>query len=94
MTWRAALVLVALVVAVTASAGRPLGEDIFHNAKPPCVACHNERSGNLAYSRMPPGEMAHWITNGIDDRMPGYRLTNHQMDALIDYLLWLRKSAR
>ncbi len=93
MTQRLILVLIALGIAVVVAAGRgrTLGEDIFYNANPPCIACHNAQRGNLAYSRMPPDEMAYWIRNGIDDRMPGYRLTEPQMAALIEYVMSLRQ---
>lgn len=94
MIWRAVLVLAGLAVAVVVSAGRPLGEDIFHNASPPCVTCHNAQRGNLAYSRMSPSQMERTIRGGVADRMPGYNLKRDQMDALIAYLLTLREEAR
>jgi len=93
------IVVVAILVALLVVTLRPsegggrssLGEDIFYNANPPCVTCHNARRGNLSYSRMPPREMAHWISRGIDNRMPGYRLNDEQMDALIGYLMDMRR---
>jgi mono/diheme cytochrome c family protein len=94
---KAALIITSFIavvaVSVTAGGGRgaSLGEDIFYNSSPACVACHNARRGDLAFSRMPPNEMAYWIRNGIDDRMPGYRLNDQQMDALIRYLMELRR---
>ena len=80
------LVFVVSMVAVAGAGGGHPGERIFYESRPSCAACHN-----LQYSRVPPNTIAYLVRNGIPGKMPAYRLTDRELDALIDYLLRIRR---
>lgn len=81
---------VALVLA--AGGGGDLGAAIFYNAKPPCIACHNERQGDLRYSRSSREEIKEWVRRGKKGAMPAYPFNEQELDAVADFVLRLRGS--
>jgi mono/diheme cytochrome c family protein len=69
-----------------------LGQVIYYNVKPSCVVCHNEKQGNLARSRADRDTVAQVITHGVSGKMPGYRLSDQELDALVNYVMSLRRT--
>lgn len=74
-----------------AVSGGPSGRDIFYGASPSCVACHNARRGDLAYSRVTTAAVRHVVRNGVPGQMPAYRFSEAELDALVKYLLSIRR---
>lgn len=94
MRARAALVLAALVCAgagVLLASGGSRGEELFHTTQPACVACHNERRGNLAYSTAGPDLIRARIVKGKPGEMPAYRFKDRDLSALVAYCLSLQR---
>jgi mono/diheme cytochrome c family protein len=85
------LLLVGLAGTVPPSvAGGHPGRDVFYGASPSCLACHNERRGDLAYSQVSPDAMRAVIANGKPEQMPAYRFSPQELEALVDFLLSIR----
>jgi mono/diheme cytochrome c family protein len=79
-------------VSVAFGGEQNLGQAIFHNIKPSCAVCHNPRTGDLAYSRADRGTVAQVIINGVPEKMPGYKLSDEDLDALVSYVMSLRRT--
>lgn len=92
---RAILVLVALAIAAAAaivSSGGSRGAELYHTSNPACVACHNERRSNLAHSTMDRPGVAEIIRSGKRGEMPGYKLDPADLEALVEYVVSLRRA--
>jgi len=76
---------------VRLDAGGSRGEWLFYNANPSCGACHNPDRGDLRYSRIPPYQVAELIQEGIYREMPSYRFSDADLNALVSYVIEIRR---
>jgi len=93
MRARAPLVLLAVAgAAAVVSSGGSRGAELYHTTNPACVACHNERRGDLARSTLSRPKVAQIIRSGKRGEMPGYKLDPADLEALVEYVVGLRGS--